>query len=116
MSGTKLRERLRDPAYFGLHLQAATAIREVGGLGWYDSHFLRRVEVARRYLARVRSQWHYRRPKVAGGFCHLLFFHYYPEGCADLVEPSRWAAHFAVPELGPLCDLFGHPNHDGLPE
>lgn len=291
MSGTTVRERLRDPAYFALHLQAVAAIREVGDLGWYDSHFLRRVEVARRYLARVRpdalatflaglealtpapgfretpiedifdaatreaivaasraarpepgsqqarenadfgrdvlwdipffldlqeqirphisaiagrplvssynflslygaqgrcdlhmdhpdamytfdycieqdaawpiyasrivdwiggevparfeperiitdpgldfaehllvpgrallfngsSQWHYRRPKAAGGFCHLLFFHYYPEGCEDLVEPRRWKDHFAIPELGPLCDLFLDGRTDGLP-
>ena len=47
MSGTSVRERLRDPAYFALHLQAAAAIREVGDLGWYDSHFLRRVEAMR---------------------------------------------------------------------
>jgi hypothetical protein len=60
------------------------------------------------------SQWHYRRPKTAGGFCHLLFFHYYPAGCEALVEPRRWAAHFAIAELEPLCDLFVHPEIDGL--
>lgn len=290
MSTTVPQTRLRDPAYFVLHLQAAAAIREVGQLGWYDSHFLRRVEVARRYLAKVRperlpefvaglaslgaapgwremlvddvfddatreeiiaisrsarpdahaqqarenadfgrdvmwriprfvelqeelrprvealtgrrlvssynflsrygasgkcdlhmddpramytfdycieqdavwpihvsrpvdwaagemparfdpetviadagldfaehlmqpgqallfqgsSQWHYRRPKVAGGFCHLLFFHYYPADAEDLVLPHRWAAHFGIPELEPLCDLFTHPGEDGL--
>jgi len=284
------RERLRDPAYFALHLQAAAAIREVGQLGWYDSQFLRRVEVARRYLAKVRpdaladfldalailtpiggrrevlvedifdattreeivaiaraaepernerqagenaafgrdviwnvpaflslqervrplveeltgrplvssynflsrygangrcdlhmdapeamytfdycieqdavwpiyvsrvldwiggeaqvpyepqriiedaglefrehrlrpnqallfngsSQWHHRYPKVAGGFCTLLFFHYYPEGCQNLVTPHRWAAFFGIPELAPLCDLFGDPVRDGI--
>lgn len=285
------RSRLRDPAYFTLHLQAVGTIREVGALGWYDSQFLRRVKVAQSYLAKVRpdtlsdfrdglcaltpppafrevliddvfdaatheeiidiahalpppktdqqdneqanfgrdvvwdaprflelqeqvrplvaeltgrplvssynflsrygaqgkcdlhmdapcamftfdyciaqdavwpiyvsrpvdwigaavpaqfnpeqiiadpgldfrehllrpnqallfngtSQWHYRRPKVAGGFCNLLFFHYYPEGCENLVTPARWAAHFGIPELEPLCDLFVHPEHDGLP-
>lgn len=57
--------RLRDPAYFALHLQAAAALREVGQLGWYDSHFLRRVEVARRYLARVR-------PDALDAFLHGL--------------------------------------------
>ena len=286
-----VRARLRDPAYFALHLQAAAAIREVGGLGWYDSQFLRRLEVAKRYLAAVRpdalatfsdgfaalqpapafretliddvfdaathaaiieasrtaaidtstmqarenaafgrdvvwdhpffltlqeqvrplaetiagmalvssynflsrygaqgkcdlhmdhpdamftfdyciaqdavwpihvsrpvdwptaefaqnfdpeaiiadprygfaehllqpnqallfngsSQWHYRRPKQAGGFCHLLFFHYVRAGCEDLVQPRRWADHFPIPELAPLCDLFLDGETDGLP-
>lgn len=282
--------KLRDPAYFALHIQAATAIREVDLLGWYDSGFLRRFEVARRYLTKVRpdalddfaggferlkppatfretlinevfdpatreaiitvsraaeatsieeqafeeanfgrevvwdhpffldlqeqvrgmmsdivgqplvssynflsrygakgqcdlhmdhpdamytfdycieqdavwpihigrvvdwptaefartfdparitsdpdfgftdyllqpnqallfngsSQWHYRRPKTAGGFCNLLFFHYVPAGCDDLVVPRAWADHFAIPELGPLCDLFADNKVDGL--
>lgn len=52
------------------------------------------------------SQWHYRDDIPAGGFCDLLFFHYYPEGCEDLVEPRRWAAYFDIPELVALCDLF----------
>ena len=284
------RARLRDPAYFALHLKAAAAIRKVGRMGWYDSHFLRRYEIARTYLAEVRpgalsdfvagfdalkprpdfrelvmedvfdpatcaailaasrsaqpdaaeeqarenldfgrdvvwdhpfflelqeqvrprietlvgrplvssynflsrygakgkcdlhmdhpdamytfdycieqdavwpiylsrvvewptvefarafspeaiiadpvydfaehllrpnqallfngsSQWHYRRPKAAGGFCHLLFFHYVPAGCEALVEPSRWASHFGIAELGPLCDLFTDAKIDGL--
>lgn len=290
MANTDLPSRLRDPGYFALHLQAAAAIREVGQLGWYDSHFLRRIEVARRYLAQVRpdalgefteglaqlrprpgfremlledvfspatcaaiiaecraaepvrdarqagentsfgrevmwrlpfflelqerirpwvaelagqelvssynflsrygaegrcdlhmdaaeaaytfdycidqdavwpihvsrvvdwlggevpatfapeqiiadpgldfakhllrpnqallfngaSQWHYRRPKAGGGYCHLLFFHYYPAGCQNLVVPARWADHFDIPELGPLCDLFSHQAQDAL--
>lgn len=284
------RQRLRDPAYFALHLKAAAALREVGLMGWYDSHFLRRREAARRYLADVRpdmlgafesgfdallppagfrealiddvfdaetfaailahsravptsiadqqlrenldfgrsvvwddpfflniqeqvrprieamvgtpltscynflsrygaqgrcdlhmdhpdamytfdfcieqdavwpiyvsrvvewptvdfarrfepeaviadadydfaehllrpnqallfngsSQWHYRRPKQAGGFCHLLFFHYVPAGCEALANPARWAEHFGIPELSPLCDLFADPENDGL--
>lgn len=52
------------------------------------------------------AQWHYRDPITPGGSCKLLFFHYVPKGCADLAEPRRWDAHFAVPELGPLCDTF----------
>lgn len=60
------------------------------------------------------SQWHYRRPKQAGGFCHLLFFHYLPAGSEALVDPRRWAEHFAIPELRPLCDLFADPEVDGL--
>ena len=53
------------------------------------------------------SQWHYRDAIPAGGFSNLLFFHYYPAGCEGLVDPGRWAAHFAIPELAPLCDLIG---------
>lgn len=52
------------------------------------------------------SQWHYRAPITPGGFCNLLFFHYYPAGCDDLVRPRRWPAHFGLPELEPLIDLF----------
>lgn len=290
MPDTSPETRLRDPGYFGLHLQAAAAIREVGQLAWYDSHFLRRVAIARTYLAKVRpdmldafaeglalltpapgfrefviedvfdaatreeiaaiaraaqpepgerqarenadfgrdvlwdiprylefqeairpriaalvgrplvssynflsrygadgkcdvhmddplamftfdycieqdaiwpihvsrvvdwiggevpaefdpaaiiadpgldfrehllepgqallfngaSQWHHRYPKTRGGYCNLLFFHYYPEGCENLVAPHRWPAHFGIPEMEPLCDLFTHPGHDGL--
>mgnify|MGYP003295984438 CR=1 FL=1 len=275
-------EKLRDPDYFGLHLEAAAAIREVGALGWYDAHFLRRYEVAKHYLARVQpdalaaftasfaplipaedfreialddvfdaathaaireasltaevrmtrqledenatfgrnvvwdepfylelqeqmrprlegvlgrplvssynflslygaqgkcephldhpnamftfdycidqdevwpiyigrpapwpdagfakdfdpaalkadpamdfrahelrpnralifngsSQWHFREPKSSGAFCNLLFFHYYPAGCEDLVQPARWAECTGIAALGPLCDLF----------
>ena len=40
------------------------------------------------------------------GFCNLLFLHYFPVGLGDLVDPLRWASHFAMPELQPLCDLF----------
>jgi len=40
-------EKLRDPDYFGLHLEALAALREVGAPGWYDAHFLQRYEVAR---------------------------------------------------------------------
>jgi hypothetical protein len=61
------------------------------------------------------SQWHYRDDIPAGGFCDLLFFHYYPEGCEDLVEPQRWAAHFDIPELAALCDLFEREPKPGEP-
>jgi len=52
------------------------------------------------------SQWHYRDAIPPGGFCKLLFFHYYPQGADDLVRPRRWPAHFGLPELEPLIDLF----------
>ena len=60
------------------------------------------------------SQWHYRDPISTGGFCSLLFFHYFPAGCRNLVNPAKWATHFAIPELGPLCDLFERPDVDGI--
>lgn len=60
------------------------------------------------------SQWHYRNNIPTGGFCDLLFFHYYPAGCDDLVEPKRWASHFtSIPELGALCDLFERERRPG---
>lgn len=52
------------------------------------------------------SQWHYREPKRSGQFCNLLFFHYFPAGCEDLVDPERWADHTGIAELQPLCDIF----------
>jgi hypothetical protein len=47
------------------------------------------------------SQWHFRDP-IPGGckdFCHLLFFHYLPQGAQPLAEPKHWADHFGIPEL-----------------
>lgn len=52
------------------------------------------------------SQWHYRDPIPAGGHCSLLFFHYFPVGCQDLVEPCLWYRHFDIPELEPFCELL----------
>lgn len=52
------------------------------------------------------SQWHYRDAIPDGGFCHLAFLHYHPAGCADLVDPARWAARFDLPELGILDRVF----------
>lgn len=60
------------------------------------------------------SQWHYRDAITPGGFCNLLFFHYYPAGCGDLIWPHLWARHFDIPELGPLCELFHECGADGL--
>lgn len=60
------------------------------------------------------SWWHYREPITPGGFCNLLFFHYVPAGCGSLVEPRQWAAHFAIPELEALCDLFQRNDVDGF--
>jgi len=52
------------------------------------------------------SQWHYRNAITPGGFCNLLFFHYYPAGCEDLIRSGSWVRHFDIPELEALCDLF----------
>lgn len=52
------------------------------------------------------SQWHYRENIAPGGFCDLLFFHFYPAGCEALVEPKLWRNHFDIPELAALCDMF----------
>lgn len=52
------------------------------------------------------SQWHYRDPIPSGGYCNLLFFHFFPKGAGDLVYFAEWPSRFDIPELGPLCDLF----------
>ena len=48
------------------------------------------------------SQWHYRDtiPQASGRtFSELLFFHFVPEGSAELVRPDNWPRLFGVPEL-----------------
>ncbi len=52
------------------------------------------------------SRWHYRDRIASGGFCNLLFLHYYPAGSEGLVKPQLWAEHFEIEALQPLCDLF----------
>ena len=56
------------------------------------------------------SQWHYRDalPQSANrGFCNLLFFHYIPKGCSDIVKPKNWARLFNIPEL---ADIVGNKH------
>ncbi len=60
------------------------------------------------------SQWHYRDQIPAGHFCNLLFFHFFPAGLEELVAPSKWASHFGIDELVPLCDLFVQAGVDGF--
>lgn len=60
------------------------------------------------------SQWHYRDSITPGGHCSLLFFHYFPVGAENLVEPSKWPRYFDIPELSPLCELFSEAGKDGL--
>ncbi|MGB3797806.1 MAG: hypothetical protein WA957_16065 [Alteraurantiacibacter sp.] len=62
------------------------------------------------------GQWHYRNPISPGGFCNLLFLHYYPKGAEDLVRPHRWARHFGWAELEPLCDLLPADELNGEPD
>lgn len=48
------------------------------------------------------SQWHYRDPIPAAhglDFCTLLFLHYVPAGAGPLLDPTRWAETFGIPEL-----------------
>jgi hypothetical protein len=48
------------------------------------------------------SQWHYRDGLLElgnGRFCTLLFFHFLPEGMADLICPKTWPEIFGIPEL-----------------
>ena len=45
-----LRQRLQDPAYREAHLCAALVLRQEARLAWYDSFFLRRFALARRFL------------------------------------------------------------------
>lgn len=52
------------------------------------------------------SQWHYRDPlpnATKQDFCTLLFFHFVPEGTAELRKPKNWARIFGVPELDECC-------------
>jgi hypothetical protein len=86
------------------------AIRRDPALEWRP-HVLRPGEAL---LFNGSSQWHYRDAIAPGGFCNLLFFHYYPADCRDLVWPHLWPRHFAIPELGPLCELFNPRGEDGL--
>lgn len=48
------------------------------------------------------SQWHYRDPfprPDGGGFCHLLFLHYIPTGCSNIVNPESWAELLGLPMI-----------------
>ena len=54
------------------------------------------------------NQWHYREriARSSGrNFCNLLFLHFIPKGCADLVNPARWHELFSIPELSDLKSM-----------
>lgn len=69
----------------------------------FEEHVLRPNEAL---LFSGSSQWHYRNAIPDNGFCHLAFLHYHPAGCADLVDPARWAGYFDLPELAVLDAVF----------
>ena len=51
------------------------------------------------------SQWHYRAamPKfMPENYCHLVFFHFVPQGTAVLSDPRNWASHFGIKEMAEL--------------
>jgi len=93
MLDDEIRIRLREPAYLDLHLSAVAAIRKVGALQWYDSNFLRRLEVAKHYLAIVR-------PDVLDSFVH---------GFASLMPPRNF-------EVSLIKDLFDDRTHARIVE
>lgn len=56
------------------------------------------------------SQWHFRNRipnATAQNFCHLLFFHYIPEGAWSYILPGSWAEIFGVNELEILGQYYG---------
>ncbi len=77
-------------------------LKDDAGMDW-TSHEL---EPNQALLFNGSSQWHYRDPITRGGYCNLLFFHFYPAGCEKLVRPHLWAEHFELSILQPLCDVF----------
>ena len=64
------------------------------------------LEPGRALLFSGSSQWHYRNPIPAGGFCNLLFLHYFPKGAEDLVYFADWPTRFMIPELEAICDIY----------
>ena len=61
------------------------------------------------------NQWHYRERIARSSkenFCHLLFFHYIPKGCGELVDPGNWHDLFGVPELGVLQSISPRVNEN----
>ena len=65
------------------------------------------------------SQWHYRDRIIKSqekNFCHLLFFHFIPEGTKDLVHSNRWAEYFGIPELKEVAQKDHKPVAHSLNE
>lgn len=59
------------------------------------------------------SQWHYRNPiteKSKQHFCHLIFFHFFPKGTKELLDPRNWASMFETPELEKISQPLTQAN------
>ena len=59
------------------------------------------------------SQWHYRdriQQKAKCNFCHLLFFHFIPQGTRELNYPKMWAKLFGIPELSTIILHVPRPD------
>ena len=57
------------------------------------------------------NQWHYRDriPRYSdNNYCHLLFMHFIPEGCEELVDPACWSDLFDIPALASA--VFARPS------
>ncbi len=55
------------------------------------------------------SQWHFRDriPRVQNtNFCHLVFFHFIPLDCKEMVSPANWASILNEPELVKIVQPF----------
>lgn len=103
------------PIHFSQHVDwpDASAMRDWEPSSVLDDPALRftseQIDVGEALLFNGSSHWHYRDRIPAGGYSHLLFFHYHPAGAELLVRPPLWHRHFDLPVLQPLCDLFANP-------
>ena len=83
----------------------------------FESHIIQPGDAA---VFSGSSQWHYRDPlPVAGGkgFCHLLFFHFIPQGVSGYLDPEGWEAYFDAPGLGAVVSQerpAGTPTMGGM--
>lgn len=104
------------PIWFSKHVGWPTAermrdfdpdgIKNDPALDW-QAHILRPNQAL---LFNGSSQWHYRNDITPGGFCNLLFFHYFPAGGEKLIKPHTWPDHLGIPELEPLCDFYPYAH------
>ncbi len=60
------------------------------------------------------SQWHFRDPIAtnnSNNFCHLIFFHFIPQGMQRWMHPADWESLFDVPGL---AQALGHPTKEEM--